>query len=278
MRLGTHSRRWRILPARGRAIVSTDIHGNYEDFARLRELFEEGLAESPDTHWVILGDLVHGPSPQARRAIESLFDFSDDSGRIVEETYLLCREYPNRVHFVLGNHDYAHIGGPATRKFYDDEAAHLDARLTDGQREAMQALFRNALLAVMTPCGAFLCHGAPGLEMSCIEELDDIDFPPRSNPRHEEILRHFLACYGQQREAAGRFLDSVTRDDAPARFVIHGHDKDDTGWFVEGGNQLCPTIFGATRELKRYVVLDLEANYDSVSAIRDGHELLLLYG
>ena len=34
---------------------------------------------------------------------------------------------PEQVLFVLGNHDYAHLGGPRTRKFHDDEAAFLTA-------------------------------------------------------------------------------------------------------------------------------------------------------
>ena len=42
-----------ILPAHGRALVSTDIHGNHDDFLALRRVFE---ALGPDARWVILGD------------------------------------------------------------------------------------------------------------------------------------------------------------------------------------------------------------------------------
>lgn len=276
MTSASQSRRWRVLPARGTAIVSTDLHGNYEDFARLRQIFDERIAQDPQTHWVILGDLVHGPSPKVQRQFAELFGFPDESSRIVEETRQLCVAYPERVHFVLGNHDYAHIGGPRTAKFYADEAAHLESQMDDDEVAEMRAFFEEALLAVVTPCGAFLCHGAPGLELDGIEELDDIDLPART-PRQREILRHLVNTYGQPHEDAERFLRSVSRPEAPQRFVIHGHDKDEKGWFVEGGNQLCPTLFGAPRSRKCYVVLDLAASYPSVEALRLGEELRRLY-
>ena len=57
----------------------------------------------------------------------------------------------------------------------------------------------------------------------------------------------------------------------------HGHDRDSNGWFVENGNQLCPVIFGAPRENKRYVLLDLSRRYQGVSELRDEEEIRRLY-
>ena len=73
-------------------------------------------------------------------------------------------------------------------------------------------------------------------------------------------------------------LDSLSKTlPFPLSVVIHGHDRDDSGYFYEGSHQLCPCLFGAPRQHKRYVLLDLSARYQSAQQIRVDEELLLLY-
>ena len=60
--------------------------------------------------------------------------------------------------------------------------------------------------------------------------------------------------------------------------MVHGHDKTEHGFFYEGGNQLCPCIFGAPRSEKRYVRLDLAARYERAEDLRDGFEIRRLWG
>jgi len=60
--------------------------------------------------------------------------------------------------------------------------------------------------------------------------------------------------------------------------LLHGHDRDRGGWFVEGGNQGCPVLFGAPPAEKRFLRLDLAASYQSVDHLREGIEILRLYG
>ena len=59
--------------------------------------------------------------------------------------------------------------------------------------------------------------------------------------------------------------------------VIHGHDRDEAGFFVEGGNQLCPVLFGAPRGARRYLRLDLAASYRGPADLREGAEILHLH-
>ena len=61
------------------------------------------------------------------------------------------------------------------------------------------------------------------------------------------------------------------------RVVVHGHDRDEWGFFYEGETQLCPVIFGATRANKRYLRLDLGARYESAQALREDTEIVRLY-
>lgn len=113
--------RYLVLPARGTLLVNTDLHGNREDLQQLITIFERTLQADPETHWLILGDLVHGPSDEARQRQPELYDYPDESAALATQVTALQSRYPGRVHYVLGNHDYGHIGGPHTRKFHDDE-------------------------------------------------------------------------------------------------------------------------------------------------------------
>lgn len=268
-----------VLPARGTLLVNTDLHGNGDDFRALREVFRAALARDPDAHWVLLGDLVHAPDEASRREEPALYDYPDESLAIVTGVLALQREHPGRVHFVLGNHDYGHLGGPHTRKFHSDEVAHLEAALDDDGRAALRELFSRALLAVAAPCGALLAHGSPDERLTDLRALDEIDLPPDAlGADHRALLSTLLTSYGQASHVTARMLASVSRGAGCAlSFVVHGHDRDEAGWFIEGDNQLCPVIFGAPRVAKRFVLLDLAARYDGVHALRDEHEIRRLY-
>lgn len=252
----------------GLVLVSTDVHGNWQDFAQLEQRFHQ-LRASHDApvHWVILGDVVHGPSPSFRHRFDGLYDFDDASARIVERVIALRHAFPSHVYFVLGNHDYAHIGGPPTSKFHPDEAAWLEAQMTPTQIEAMHTLFLDALLAVSTSCGVLLCHGSPGEGLSSFERLDQVKLPARGEDFG--VIRDMLFAYGQRGELIDRVLAQLSQGpgfphEAPLRTVIHGHDRDEDGYYFDEHNQLCPVIFGAPRVTRRYVVLDLEARYEHV--------------
>jgi predicted phosphodiesterase len=264
--------RFRLLPARGTLLVSSDLHGNLEDFLALRAIFEA----TPGAHWIQLGDIVHGPNDEARREHPELYGFPDRSHAIVAGFLDLIGRFPERVHYVLGNHDYGHVGGPRTRKFYPDEVAALEGTLTESQRGDLRALFAAALFAAAAPCGVLLAHGSPDDELASLDDLDAIPLEP-IDPSHARVLKHLLTSYGQVQAKTARLLARVSRPGLDLRVVVHGHDRDDRGFFIEGNNQVCPCIFGAPRWTKRYIRLDLGARYESAADLRDGAEILRLY-
>jgi hypothetical protein len=267
-----------VLPERGTLLVCTDLHGNGDDFRRLRRLFFDALARDPDTQWVILGDIVHGPSPEARARRPELYDYDDESWAIAEGILALRQAHPGRVHFILGNHDYAHLGGTRTRKFYPDEAAHLESRLDEAQRVALHGLFRGALLAAVAPCGLFLTHGSPDDSLRSLEDLNAISLPPTPGDSYAHaLLDSFLNSYGQAGDVTARLLQTVSVSGAEVSLVVHGHDKDESGYFTEGGNQVCPVLFGALRENKRYLQFDLAARYRRPEELREGVEIRRLH-
>lgn len=264
------------LPARGTLLVSPDLHGNWEDFARLRQVFTAMLAEDPDAQWVQLGDVVHGPDPSARRRWPDLYDFEDASEQVVQGFLDLQENLPGQVHVILGNHEWAHVGGRPTRKFWPDEVAALEERMGSDGVAALEALIARAPLLVATPCGALLGHACASDAFRHPDELADIALPT-ARLSHMAILDGLLRPRSQPAEVTARLLDAASQGGPPQRFLVHGHEIDPSGWFVEEGCQLGLTIFGTTPPKKHYLRLDLAARYESVHDLVAGRELLPLY-
>jgi predicted phosphodiesterase len=271
--------RYRILPNEGKLMVSTDLHGNAEDFFALRDRFLSLFSLDSHSHWVILGDLVHAPNAASRSEYPQLYDYGDGSIEIVQAVSDLIATYPERIHFVLGNHDHAHIGGPRTAKFYPDEAAQLESSLTSTQITTLHTLFQSALLAISTTSGLFLSHGAPGIELDSISEINDLPLNQSLwTPQQHCIFEHLLGSYGQPPEKADLFLLRISKlTGIKHTIIIHGHDRDEDGFFTEGHNQCCPCIFGSPKYKKSYLLLDLASYYRDVSQIRRGIELFYLH-
>jgi len=272
--------RVRVLPAHGRLLISTDLHGNREDFERLRALFfrEREAADDPTAvHWALLGDLVHGPSDRARERDPERFGYQDESPWLVEAVIELREQLPDNVHLLLGNHDHGHIGGPHTSKFHADEVVALEQRMSDEAIARMRALFGQALLAVAAPCGLLLCHGSPDEQLDSLATLAVIDPCDEPDLARRSILRSLLTSYGQRGETTATLLRQLSSPGLELNVVVHGHDVDLGGWYVEHGNQACPVLFGAAPRQRRYLLVDLGRRYQRAEDLREGVEVLRLY-
>jgi hypothetical protein len=268
-----------VLPSRGVLLISTDVHGNLGDFERLAALFRLERDHEPESHWVILGDVVHGPDDTARASSPTLYGYPDQSMEIIDSLLSLEAAHPGRVHFVLGNHDHGHVGGPHPAKFHTDEVEALERGLSRAQRARLHGLFERAMLAAAAPCGLLMTHGSPDDSLTKLEDLDDVPLAIEAmSPGQARVLRSVLTSYGQPEAVSRRMLENVSRASGLALgVVVHGHDRDEAGFFREGAHQACPVIFGAPRENKRYLRVDLGARYADSTALRDGVEVLRLY-
>ena len=217
------------LPAEGRLLVSTDLHGNLRDWRSLRAIFEA----NPGAHWVILGDLVHGPDEQTARVNPHLYGFEDRSPELIDELFEVRERWPGQVHFVLGNHDAGHVGFRHTGKFHPDEVEHLEAALSPTQRTRWRRLCAEALLAIVAPCGLLLTHGSPGDALTSLSLLDGPLPPVPGDDARTVAIGETLWCYGQRREITERLLARLSAESGQAlRVVVHGHDRDESGWFT----------------------------------------------
>ena len=207
------------LPDEGRLLVSTDLHGNFADFEALKSVW----MRDRDTHWLILGDIVHGPSEEAALRKPEFHGYEDESARVVAEVAALCVEYPN-VNALLGNHDWSHVGGPMTRKFWTNEAAYLESQMDASALDAMRSFFLDeTFLWAYTPSGLFFSHGAAGVAPDDLSLLENLRFDSRQLA-DRAVMNSAMCSYGQDDETMRRFLD-VMGELLGQRFDVLVHGK-----------------------------------------------------
>ncbi len=270
-------KRFLELPAHGRLLVATDLQGNLADFVQLSKHFR---AAGPDAQLVITGDLVHGPDEATAQAWPDHLGtpYTDQSGALMDAFLEEQRRAPGRVHCLLGNHDHAHIGGPVTSKFHDDEAGVLEATLGPERTQRLQALISTFPLVAWAPCGAVMLHGAPSAEIRSAAQLEELVVDVYSGFDIERFMRvPILGAVLWSRmatdEQSRRFLAALK-----GTVALHGHDVVRDGYARVGDDQLCfSTSFGLYDERKVYVSLDLGSKYPDVHALREGVEILALY-
>jgi Calcineurin-like phosphoesterase len=268
-----------IEKASGPALISADVHGNWRDFERLRALFlaSEGRGEQP--LWISLGDWVHGPGDPRRLDITDgrgvpLYDYPDATPAILEHLFALMDRYPGRVVSLCGNHEHAHIGGYRTGKFHGDEAAHLESRMPAEVVADMRRRFASWPMLVRLPsCGVVLSHGAP--EAASVEEYEQLRYAGPC-PRRDLLLAA-MSRYGFPPGEDRALLDALSGD-RTYDLLLHGHDREEEGFFATGPSALllC-TSFGARQSRKTYAWLDLAHRYTSLDELQRSGALRRLW-
>lgn len=277
------NRRVARLPAEGVLLVATDLQGNLADYERLKDLYAAEDAAGNQPILAFVGDLVHGPSPELNEpdAWPSYLGtaYADGSAALVRDFDRFTRTAC--AFSLLGNHEHAHIGGPVVPKFYEDEAAVLDAALGDARRE-VHRFFRTFPLVAVAPCGLVLTHGAPAATCATPDDFERLDYAG-----YEHVGIHRMYAH----DVLGALLWARSATDAQARallqtffgrpqgLVAFGHDVVHEGYEKAGDHQICvSTSYGLFDRDKVYLRLDLAARYRGVGDLREGVEIRRLYG
>jgi hypothetical protein len=206
---------------------------------------------------------VHGPELSENDWPDYLGTYyRGDSKTVLEQARVLADRYPGRVHYLLGNHEHAHVGGPVVSKFFPDEARRLEDLLGPQKTLDMRAWLSTwPFVAVAPRARLVMLHAAPHAR---IESRMDLERLPLDGffdvPLEEMATRGTLGALLWARttttERARAFLRAVDPD---ARVAIYGHDVARTGFAIEREPLLCiSTSFGCYDGDKLYLEWDLE--------------------
>ncbi len=146
-----------VFPNYGQVVMTGDLHGHRRNFEKVKRFCD--LGQFGARH-VILHEIIH-------EEVE-LFTSHDTSHEVLSEAARWKCEFPDQVHFLLGNHELAQVnrheitknGRVVTRSF---EEGVLDAYGQDGRLvlEAIDTFIRSLPLAGRTPNRVLLSHSLP---------------------------------------------------------------------------------------------------------------------
>jgi hypothetical protein len=229
-------------------MVTGDLHGHRMNINRIKKL--AALARHPRRH-LILQEVCHGgPTyPQNGGCM---------SHALLEDVALLKVKFPDRVHFLLSNHELAEGTDYPIQKnkvmlnlLFRLGMQHMYGEATDDVRAAFIRFLETCPLAVRLPHGEFVSHSIPefcdtrGFDASVFErEIRDEEYFERTSV--------FQLVWGRDYRAsnARAFADLVG-----ARVIINGHEPCHEGFAAPNDLQI---IIDCCGENAAYVMLPLD--------------------
>lgn len=226
-------------------MITADLHGNRRNFNLIKKTAD--LAARPRRH-LILQEVCHGGPTYPTNG-------GCMSHAMLEDVAKLKVQFPERVHFLLSNHELAEVTDYPILK--SKKMLNLLFRLglqqmygpaTEKVREAYIEFLRSCPLAVRLPSDIFVCHSLPeatdsrGFDIGVFQRpLGSLDFKEQGDV--------FRLVWGRdyRPENARAFARLVN-----ARVLVHGHDPCEEGYRVPNDLQV---ILDCNCEQARYVVL-----------------------
>lgn len=218
-------------PAATEVLIGADLHGHRLNYRRL--LAQADLERHCQRH-LVLQEVCHGGPlyPRGRGCMSHL---------LLEDVAALKLRYPQRVHFLLSNHELAELLDlPITKasrmlnlsfrfgleQFYGEASEQV--------RSAAQKFIRSCPLAVRLSNRVLICHSAPD---RVIEEGFDAELLDRA--LQMEDLRPggdaFRLVWGRDfREANAAAFAKLTGADV----LIHGHEPCEAGFQTPNSTQI----------------------------------------
>ncbi len=198
-------------------MITGDLHGHRRNFNLIKRT--AALAQNPRRH-LVLQEVCHGgPTyPNTEGCM---------SHTVLEDVARLKTEFPDRVHFILGNHELAEVADYPIQKnkkmlnlMFRQGLHQMYGPAVERVREAFLPFLRSSPLAVRLPHGVFVSHSIPEkcdtrrFDASIFSrELDEGDFLERTGI--------FELVWGRdyREENARAFAELVG-----ARILINGHE------------------------------------------------------
>lgn len=227
------------IPESDEVMVVGDLHGHVDNFRRA--LLVADLSRHPRRH-LVLQEIVHGPFVYPK-------DGGDKSHQLLDLVAALKCQFPERVHYLLGNHELAQWKKQRIGKGDVDQndwfalgvrtayGAAADAILL-----AYDEIFAAADLALRTTNRVFISHSLPPAKNMATFTLAAIE----ANPIAEREFRSGGAVHGLvwgrdiTQANADAFLSGVNAD-----WLITGHIPSEQGYRVPNGRQIVLDALGS---------------------------------
>jgi hypothetical protein len=212
-------------------MITADLHGHRRNFNAIKKIAD--LERRPRRH-LILQEVCHGgPTYPSNGGCMS--------HTMLEDVAKLKAAYPERVHFLLSNHELAELTDYPIIKA--KKMLNLHFRLgiqemygaaSERVREAYNDFIRSCPLAVRLPGDVFICHSLP--ERSDCRSIDRTIFSRPWEPA--DLIEDgdvFALVWGRdyRPENARAFAKMVT-----AKVLIHGHEPCPEGYNVPNPLQI----------------------------------------
>lgn len=238
-------------------VVTGDVHGHRRNFNAVRRVAD--LEHNPARH-LILQEVCHGgPTYPANGGCMS--------HTILEDVAALKVHYPERVHFLLGNHELAELTDYPIQK--NRQMLNLTFRLglqqaygaaTEKVREAYFEFVRTCPLAVRLPGGVFISHSLPeGVDSHSfdkslfVRELDDAEWFQQAS------LFAFVWGRDYRPDNAEAFAQLVG-----AEVLINGHEPCPEGYSTPNARQI---ILDCCGNQACYVVLPTDHTWTQAEIV-----------
>ena len=226
-------------------VITGDLHGNRRNFNRIRAI---AAMETHSRRHMVLQEVCHGGPTYPENG-------GCMSHTMLEDVAQLKVKYPERVHFLLGNHELAEMTDYPIQK--NRQMLNLAFRLglqqmygpaAEKVREAFIPFLESCPLAVRLPHGVFISHSIPE---NCDQRRFDTSILQRKLQFSEYFERTgvFQLVWGRdhRRENARAFAESVG-----AEILINGHEPCPEGFAAPNDVQV---IVDCCSEKATYVIL-----------------------
>ncbi|MBU1518225.1 MAG: metallophosphoesterase [Planctomycetes bacterium] len=239
-----------VLPQAGDVVIAGDIHGHRRNFERI--VSYANLEENPERH-LILQEIIHGGPEDEKGGCLSF--------EVLADAVKLKIDYPDRVHFILANHDTAFINNSDVMKNGKEMNTAMRAAMQrrfgeDVQKleSAIERFLFSQPLAVRCPNRIWISHSLPSDRM--VEKFDFTIFDRAL--KISDIVRPnsaYLLTWGRgQSSKSLRFLAQQLDIDL---FVL-GHQVQETGWMSNDENLV---IIDSQHNHGHLLCIDLTAQY-----------------
>ncbi len=241
------------LPAKGKAMIITDIHGNLEDYHKYMEIWND--FKNKDNHLILTGDYIHG------------FGDKDKSVEILESVKWSFEHVPN-FHVTLGNHELAHVANINVVKGGHNQKEEFEQLILNKYDEncylklqQYKKFFKKLPISIKTANGAFISHSGPSRYIKSSHDLENIlNDGYVGNPILSEMLWSRYGDYNLQ--DVDSFLEAVG-----CKIYIVGHTPVRGVKKIGKKQMIVSSSYGYGP--KAYLELDLEKKLETVDDLDD---------